>query len=74
MSAARTAYPSTVDRAKPGSGYGAVTGSLGTLRSASPNGTVSVPARRRGRKPARASATVLVVKNSRPTASAMVLR
>ena len=73
MSAARTAYPSTVERGNPGSGCGAVTGSPGTRRSARCSGTVSVLVRRSGRKPARASATVRVVKNSREAASAMVL-
>src|SRR4029077_14038928 len=58
----------------PGSGCGAVTGWPGTRRSARCNGTVSVLVRRPGRKPARASATVRVVKNSREAASAMVLR
>ena len=69
---------STVDgyavRANPGSGCGAMTGSPGTRRSASPSGTVSDAVRRRGRKPARASATVRVVKNSLPVGSAMILR
>ena len=73
MSAARTAYPSTVERAKPGSGCGAVTGSAGTLRSAAADGMVSTGVRRRGRNPVRASATVRVVKNSRPAGSAFVV-
>ena len=73
MSAARTAYPSTVERANPGSGCGAVTGSAGTRRSAAAIGIVSTAVRRRGRNPASASATVRVVKNSRPAGSAFVV-
>src|SRR5579875_3871818 len=65
VSAARTANPSTVDRANPGSGCGAVTGATGTRPSASSSGTLVSPVRRAGRKPASACATVLVAKNSR---------
>ena len=69
MSAARTAYPSTVERAKPGSACGAVTGAAGTRCRARSSGTGSAGVRRAGRKPASASATVRVVKNSRPASA-----
>ena len=65
MSAARTAKPSTVARAKPGRACGAAIGSAGTRPSASSSATVSTGVRRSGRKPVSASETVLTVKNSR---------
>ena len=64
MSAARTAKPSTVARAKPGSACGAITGSAGTRPSASSSEIASTGVRRAGRKPVSASETVLTVKNS----------
>ena len=64
MSAARTAKPSTVARAKPGSACGAVSDSAGTRPSASSRPTTSARVRRSGRKPDSASETVLTVKNS----------
>src|ERR1700733_10932851 len=49
-----------------------MTGSAVNRGSARSRGTVSATAGRAGRKPARASATVLVLKNSRPAGSAFV--
>ena len=64
VSAARTAKPSTVERAKPGRSCGATTGSAGTRPWASASATVSTGVRRPGRKPASTSATVRTAKNS----------
>ena len=65
MSAARTAKPSTVERANPGKGCVARTAALGTRPAASAKATLSARVRRSGRKPAIAALTVRTEKNSR---------
>ena len=65
MSAARTAKPSTVARAKPGRACGAVIGSAGTRPSASASATVSTARAPLRAEAGSASETVLTVKNSR---------
>src|SRR6201996_4407431 len=66
VSRARTAYPSTLERSKPGSASREYTGPRGRRPPACASATVSIGVRCEGRNSASASETALTVKNSRP--------